>query len=59
MGEVGYDRIMATLAEINYSGWISLEVFKYEPDPLHIARESIEYLKKVEAAIAINPTVTL
>jgi sugar phosphate isomerase/epimerase len=59
LGEIGYDRIKATLAEINYSGWISLEVFKYEPDPLHIARESIEYLKKVEAAIAINATVTL
>jgi sugar phosphate isomerase/epimerase len=59
MGDVGYDRIMSTLAEINYAGWISLEVFKYEPDPLEIARQSIEYLKKVEAAITLNPTVTL
>jgi sugar phosphate isomerase/epimerase len=52
MGEVEYGPIMTALAEINYAGWLSLEVFKYEPSPLEIGRRSIEYLRKIEAAIA-------
>jgi sugar phosphate isomerase/epimerase len=52
MGDVEYGPIMTALAEINYHGWISLEVFKYEPSPLEIGQQSIEYLRKIEAAIA-------
>jgi sugar phosphate isomerase/epimerase len=52
MGHVEYGPILTSLDEISYSGWLSLEVFKYEPSPLEIAQRSIEYLRKVEAAIA-------
>jgi sugar phosphate isomerase/epimerase len=52
MGHVEYGPILTALAEIGYSGWLSLEVFKYEPSPLEIAQRSIEYLRKIEAAIA-------
>jgi sugar phosphate isomerase/epimerase len=52
MGDVQYGPIMTALAEINYAGWISLEVFKYEPSPEEIAQQSIDYLRKIEAAIA-------
>jgi sugar phosphate isomerase/epimerase len=52
MGDVEYGPIMTALAEINYSGWLSLEVFKYEPSPREIGERSIEYLRKIEAAIA-------
>jgi sugar phosphate isomerase/epimerase len=52
MGDVEFGPIMTALAEINYNGWVSLEVFNYEPSPLEIGRRSIEYLRKIEAAIA-------
>jgi sugar phosphate isomerase/epimerase len=51
MGDVEYGPILTALDEIGYSGWLSLEVFKYEPSPLEIAQRSIEYLRKIEAAI--------
>jgi sugar phosphate isomerase/epimerase len=52
MGDVDYQPIFAALKEINYDGWISVEVFKYEPGPDEIAKRSIEYMRKIEAAIA-------
>jgi sugar phosphate isomerase/epimerase len=46
MGEVDYGPIAAAVREIGWNKWLSVEVFKYDPDPTTIARRSIEYLKR-------------
>jgi sugar phosphate isomerase/epimerase len=50
-GEVKYEPIYQALGDINYNKWVSIEVFKYEPDAQTIAREGIEFLKKMESEI--------
>lgn len=45
-GSTDFGPILQALADIRYSGWISVEVFDYTPDPDTIARESIRYLKE-------------
>ncbi|MBN1507855.1 MAG: sugar phosphate isomerase/epimerase [Sedimentisphaerales bacterium] len=46
MGEVDYTPIADAIREIGYDKWLSVEVFKYDPDPETIAGKSIEYLRR-------------
>ena len=50
MGDIRYEPIIAALREIGYDGWLSVEAFDFKPGAEHIARQSIEYLKRMTSA---------
>ncbi|HEY2841859.1 MAG TPA: TIM barrel protein, partial [Pirellulales bacterium] len=52
-GELDFVPIFEALGEIDYHGWVSVEVFDYTPGVERLARESIEYMQDcVEQATA-------
>ncbi len=46
-GETSFSPILRTLVKNAYKGYISVEVFNFEPDPQTIASRSIGYLKGI------------
>ena len=44
-GNVDYPPIIEALKAINYSGYVSTEVFDFKPEPKTIAKRSIDFLK--------------
>lgn len=47
-GAADFRPIFQALKDVNYTGWVSVEVFDYSPDPDTIARESIRYMRECE-----------
>ena len=50
MGETDFVPILGALEEIEYEGWVSVEVFDYEPGAEQIARTSYANLQQALAA---------
>jgi sugar phosphate isomerase/epimerase len=49
-GSTDFAPIFQALKDVNYRGWVSVEVFDYSPDPETIARESLRYMKNPSRA---------
>ena len=45
-GDVDFAPIFAALKEIEFDGYVSVEVFKFDPGPEAIATKSLEYMKQ-------------
>lgn len=48
-GQTDFVPIFKALKDVNYRGWVSVEVFDYTPDPETIARESLRHMRECEA----------
>jgi sugar phosphate isomerase/epimerase len=48
-GRSDYRQLKAALEDIGYVGYLSVEVFKYDPDPRTIAQGSLDYLRNLFA----------
>lgn len=50
-GDVDFKPIVAALKEVDYQGFVSVEVFDFTEGPEVIATRSLDYLKKTSAAV--------
>ncbi len=48
-GDVDFAPIAKALHDVGYESWVSVEVFDYAPDGPTVARQSLEYLRRVFA----------
>ncbi len=51
-GELNFQPIFAALGEVDYKGWVSVEVFDYSPGIERLAKESIEYMQATLCAVS-------
>jgi sugar phosphate isomerase/epimerase len=49
-GSTDFRPIFQALKDSQYQGWVSVEVFDYAPDPITIARDSLNYMRSCEPA---------
>lgn len=51
-GDVDFMPILEALGEVDYRGWVSVEVFDYTPGIERLARESIQHMEECLAKLA-------
>ena len=51
-GQLDFAPVFAALGEVDYRGWVSVEVFDYTPGAERLARESIHYMRRTLAEVA-------
>jgi sugar phosphate isomerase/epimerase len=51
-GRLDFVPILEALGEVDYRGWVSVEVFDYTPGIERLARESVEYLQSCLSKLA-------
>ena len=52
MGDIDFIPILQALKDVDYQGWVSVEVFDYEPGVETLAGDSISYLKQCLQAVS-------
>lgn len=52
LGETKFEPILKALLKNNYKGYVSVEVFNFDPDPQTVASHSIGYLKGILETLA-------
>ena len=57
-GDTDFVPIFRAIEESGYTGWVSVEVFDYKPDPQTIAQRSIDYMKTALRESLRIPSVT-
>jgi sugar phosphate isomerase/epimerase len=50
-GELDFVPIFQALGEVDYRGWVSVEVFDYTPGVERLASESIAYMQECEGRL--------
>jgi sugar phosphate isomerase/epimerase len=53
-GNFDFRPVFQALADLNYKGWVSLEVFDFKPGPVEIAQASMDYFRKLETTLAFR-----
>lgn len=57
MGDYPFDTLFATLSDLNYSGWVSLEAFDFTRDCYEVASRAISHLQAALPAGVAAPTL--
>jgi sugar phosphate isomerase/epimerase len=48
-GNFPFGQVLRTLRELDYRGWLSVEVFNFQPDGETVARQAFQFLKSVDS----------
>ncbi len=51
-GQFDFQTVLQTLRDLSYQRWISVEAFQFQPDGETVARESSDYIRKLEAQLS-------